>query len=118
MPFDSTRPGDTETDDLLRTLIEARALIAKPEHWVKGLPPGDGTFCAGMAADLAAMRRDDLGPAVRLALSSRTLAWLQQALPIGWIGIVAYNDRPDTSHADILALYDRAIAKRREALNG
>ncbi|MEL6388391.1 MAG: hypothetical protein AAFR00_13655 [Pseudomonadota bacterium] len=35
---------------------------------------------------------------------------LVQALPGELASVVSFNDDPDTTHADILALFDRAIA--------
>jgi hypothetical protein len=42
--------------------------------------------------------------------------WLRMRakLPPGWSSVEAYNDAPTTTHADILALFDRAIAEIEE----
>jgi hypothetical protein len=37
------------------------------------------------------------------------VAFLQRALPFPWISVMGYNDAKETTKADILALYDRAI---------
>jgi hypothetical protein len=37
------------------------------------------------------------------------LAFLERALPVPWISVMGYNDAKETTKADILALYDRAI---------
>ena len=81
------------------SLIAARALIDTPEKWIKGSSRnGQGGYCA-----LGAM--DKIGPESGCYLA------LRSALPSEEPGFVAaYNDLPTTTHADILALFDRAIA--------
>lgn len=40
----------------------------------------------------------------------RAVDYLSAALPTGQLGVALYNDSPHTTKADILALFDRAIA--------
>lgn len=91
---------------LIENLKAAKALIGTPEKWGKGLDcyfakPGC-RMCAHEAlrqveGDHSTMYRD------RKALAA--------ALPEAWQGyeVPEYNDHPDTTHADIMALFDRAI---------
>jgi len=79
-------------------LIEARRLIEPKEHW------GQGRFrwpriCA---ADAIAVAAPDVA-GKRDAMDA-----LSQALPVPGSGIGEYNDTH--SHAEVLALFDRAIA--------
>lgn len=76
-------------------LRAARALIDSPEKWLKNELRRDGCFCA-MGAGLEVKNG-----AVLLAI--------QGQLPDPYSTIPAYNDLPTTTHADIMALFDRAI---------
>ena len=88
------------TADILR---EARALIDTPEKWIKGRYECNGCFCASGA--------------IR-AVSDSLSAWktarllVVSVLPREWaFHLPLYNDHCDTTHADIMALFDRAIAE-------
>jgi hypothetical protein len=87
-------------------LIAAKALIDTPEKWGKGgyRDPFTGRLCAYGALGVA-----ERGDARNY---SEALAYrLRVAVPDRFHGRVAeYNDHPDTTHADIMALFDRAIA--------
>lgn len=106
----------TTTHHPAATLRKARALIENPDHWVKGqyiLIREDGSecFCAEGAFDQAGS--DDL-----LYLSGETdddhwatTHWfLEMALPGTFHSVEEFNDNVYTTHADVLALFDRAIA--------
>ena len=41
---------------------------------------------------------------------SEAMFFLEQALPAPWPSIIPYNDDPTTTKADIISLYNRAIA--------
>ena len=93
-------------------LIAAKALIDTPEKWLKGaLSTGDDTCFCAMGA---------LGHAggFGLVASDKTpeLASLLDSIPASFVWVTdkhrlaAYNDDPATTHADIMALFDRAIA--------
>lgn len=88
-------------------LIAAKALIDTPEKWCKGIHKGQN--CTMWA----------VGDATRQ--HSGGMRWLDcevalsRAVPKSFVGpsgvhpIVAFNDAEETSHADIMALFDRAI---------
>lgn len=84
-------------------LIAAKALIDTPEKWGKGSginPPRNGCHCIITAV-----------PSSRVATFLRDfLPGGQGAWPVGISPVVAFNDHPNTTHADIMALFDRAIA--------
>lgn len=87
-------------------LIAARALIDTPEKWVKDAHEKDGCYCA-MGAIGAVLPRNYHGWVSDTA-QYRALA---AAVPAEFHGNVPnFNDHPATTHADIMALFDRAIA--------
>jgi len=89
-------------------LIAARALIDTPEKWVKGNYLRGGCLCALGAARLACfgvVHGDDVDDRNPVAIA------LKQQLSAEWHGSVDdFNDDRDTTHADIMVLFDRAIA--------
>lgn len=124
MPFDNTQ---IETDVLLTRLMRVRELIA--QGWVKGIPEyrspeGTTSYClegAALQAVVQGVVQTDSywswrGPghpdleAVRRALRDHLQgAW-------HYAPLAAFNDWPCTTHADVLALCDRAIEGRRAEL--
>lgn len=97
----------------LDVLVAARALIADPANWTQGRfqktivqfdppAPGDGfAYCARGAIYATAPRTGDCVTALmilRRAISSTK-----------WDGIVAWNDHPQRTHAQVLAAFDKAI---------
>lgn len=81
-------------------LIAAKALIDTPEKWGKGsLEPRPGCYCA-LGALWEVGENSPLTPERGV---------LRKYLPAGFHNIPGYNDHPDTTHADIMALFDRAI---------
>lgn len=89
--------------DILR---DAKALISDPEKWVKG-HYGDcetGEFCSFGAMDQA-----ERGSAGAWLLADLTLDRAARAINPEFKDYIAFNDHPDTTHADVMALFDRAI---------
>jgi hypothetical protein len=91
-------------------LIAAKALIDTPEKWGReDYTPRPGCFCV-IGALCEAMK---LSPATVEASSDEARA-LALSLPEGWEKngwyLPNFNDAKDTTHADIMALFDRAIA--------
>lgn len=102
----------SEMATVRENLIAAKALIDTPEKWLKGaLSTGDDTCFCAMGA---------LGHAggFGLVASDKTpeMASLLDSIPASFVWVrdrhrlAAYNDHPNTTHADIMALFDRAIA--------
>lgn len=92
-------------------LIAARALIDTPEKWIKG-EFGDmvsGCYCSiGAVAAVLGISGEET------ELNSKEAGALARAMPGGWgedgICVPDFNDADATTHADIMALFDRAIA--------
>lgn len=86
-------------------LVAARALIDTPEKWIQGtwnldLASGATCFCA-----LGALRE------VVGGLAGDAFSLLCDQVPGRYKrGIARFNDAPTTTHADVMALFDRAIA--------
>lgn len=85
-------------------LVAAKALIDTPEKWGKGNYDKDGCMCAmgALMAVTAASSWAVIGTPIHVALT--------QALPDGQFAVVPFNDEDETTHADVMALFDRAIA--------
>lgn len=101
----------TTTVEILRN---ARSLIDSPEKWHQGDYGEFGAsgeeyckFCAFGALDASCSRLD----AEQMVYSAADRA-LMAALPIAFqdLSYVTFNDHPDTTHQDIMDLFDRAIA--------
>ncbi|WP_424974222.1 DUF6197 family protein [Dinoroseobacter sp. S124A] len=90
----------------LEVLRAARAHLSDPARWYRGDfcesdwdgPKGQAPCCALGAVGLFACGKGSAYEA------------LQAVLPEPRGSVTFYNDAPSTTHADILALYDRAIA--------
>ena len=101
-------------------LIAAKALIDTPEKWIKGqFRDENGCLCARGACGIAS------GKGFASKEASRSESQLIRFLPPRMDGhswqihgplsaLAHYNDDPDTTHADIMALFDRAIAAQDE----
>lgn len=84
-------------------LRAAKALIDTPEKWIKGEYARNGCFCAlGAAFEAAGWEGWKLGSDIEGALDAE--------LPDGFDSVPQFNDHPATTHADIMSLFDRAIA--------
>lgn len=89
-------------------LIAAKALIATPETWWRGDTRSYGPGCECAATACQAATHTVTGE--RVFAMTRAL---EAAMPPSWTGyrsIIDFNDSPYTSHAEILATFDRAIA--------
>ncbi len=84
-------------------LIAARALIDTPEKWHKGGWGKDGCFCA-----VGAVREVTRTSAYSVWATGACIA-LEAAIEDGPRDVPSFNDRETTTHADIMALFDRAI---------
>jgi len=92
-------------DPITERLLLGRSRVA--DNWAQE-PSCTTRFCAGLAVlCLTPHAMDKVGEE----------AWdaLEAVLPKRFHLITTYNDHPSTTHADILALFDKAIAARRSA---
>jgi len=98
-------------------LIDAKALIDTPEKWCKGhftIYASPLQHCTRGAVTWAGeYNRDNCG-----SRESTTETWLARILleksvpnPRLSGNIIAYNDLPETTHQDIMTLFDNAIKK-------
>ena len=93
-------------------LIAAKALIDTPEKWCQGGPGevrgGQHTVCAYIAVGYAAY----FGAHDVYRALYRALPWWFRLTAPRWDqkALIWFNDRRQTTHADIMALFDRAIA--------
>jgi len=92
-------------------LIAARALIDTPEKWIKGKASNevDTCFCSYGAILHRAYTLPCRHEEREKQFDAMDLA-LVRATPKGAGGYIHFNDHPDTTHADVMALFDRAIA--------
>lgn len=107
----------------LGVLKQARKLIAKPESWTQGdyrcqVGERNGkpvfAYCAMGAIEAAIDTEADRASGYKLYDAATTM--LSGGLPprVGH-GIITFNDRSGRTHAQVLALFDRAIAKAEKA---
>lgn len=107
----------TKSVDAIAILSGMRNLLADEKCWTKGAPARDAQGLPALSASNESVcwclmgasnrARSDLGLGVlcdQLAIDALDLALG------GGPGVVpSFNDHPDTTHADILAVIDRAI---------
>lgn len=87
-------------------LIAARALIDTPEKWAQGEDLAQGGLCAALACSAVSHGPTNDFDAMRSAL----IGVMPGSSHSGPMKLVNFNDHPDTTHADVMALFDRAIA--------
>lgn len=108
-----------ETDGVLQRLIEARQLLSDPARWAKGDYCVGDAFCALGAVGMRRWElRDGMWIRHHSDVAQATGLFLHNLLGHGMAPLPTFNDDPTTTHADVLALFDRAIAKRRADIAG
>jgi hypothetical protein len=93
-------------------LVAARALIARPEAWTKGAfaRAADGTR---LYVGERRRRRSRCAAGAYLAAGGETddAGYMALCAAMGGVWAVSdFNDAETTTHADVLAAFDRAIA--------
>jgi|SRR5215467_1762149 len=121
MPFDSTGFADETVAADLATLEKARRLLTYRIRWIKGAlytgvsPARPLQVCmmgaVQLAANGSALDHSDRSARLTRALRAHLPKARQRPLPIQY-----WNDRTTTEHADVLAVFDRAIADYRQRL--
>lgn len=94
-------------------LTKARELIATPQRWHKGSLFGDGA--GEMAPQKRAVQFCIAGACIYVVPDnvfhySDAKDLLEPYMPRGFESIAQFNDDERTTHADVLAVLDRAIA--------
>lgn len=100
----------------LHLLEIARAKISDPQNWTQGAEARDENGIAVLATRPNASCFCVLGACI-----SACDGWLVAPALISELGtqigpgmsVVGFNDQPSTTHADVLALFDGAIARLR-----
>ena len=85
-------------------LIAAKAKIDKPQKWSRGAAVG--RLCAREAIYLASLQANRKG-CDWLTLQRASVAALKAAM--SGVDPMMFNDRRRTTHADVMAAFDRAI---------
>ena len=97
-------------------LREARKLLEDPSHWTKGAFAKAAAGCAIASTSdnavcwcaIGALRRFDRGG---YSAAYSNAVFVLQCCVSGSGGVAEFNDDPNTTHADVLAMFDRAIAR-------
>lgn len=102
--------SDRKVGQVAKLLIDARKLVETPECWAKGtyMDRSRKQFCVVGAVSMVASRGMP-------ALWSSDSYWMLQARSFlqdacGDVDIEGWNDNPDTGHADVLLVFDKAIS--------
>ena len=119
MTRDEARGHSRKTKTAARKLLErVRKLLERPERWCKRRDArrADGSPCA--ATSEHAVQWCLIGGMIRVMGDAGERAW---ALAMCWLsepgetrGHGGRNDRPETTHSDLLAWLDRSIKRARE----
>ena len=105
--------------DVEMLLVEARSLISDPQCWVKhdAAKALDryGTYWTVRPWHPSACKWSPKGAVKKIAVHfDMNYAVEQDAVALlvsvsGNDSLIAFNDNPDTTHSDVLALFDKAI---------
>ena len=102
-------------------LTRARAAISDPGDWGKGSWESDGRACALGAIDRVTgtlghneVNGDAYDALGRIASKIRP----QPNYELEWCAVWRYNDDANTTHADIMALFDLAIEEQCKIVRG
>lgn len=103
--------------DTADTLRRAKAKIATPETWTKEdyAKDADGMFTDARSPKATCWC--SMG-AIQTVCSEEDWTRITRALRIGGLGstwVDEFNDASSTTHADVLAMFDRAIAAEESA---
>lgn len=89
-------------DSVVQLLTEARAKIADPKNWIKGRFVVDDCYCSVGAVYMSAVGEDNRAFRMEAIKALRVAAGVES--------VIDFNDAETTSHADVLAMFDKAIA--------
>lgn len=99
-------------------LLEARDLIAKPEHWTQGTSARDASGTPVISREDCATSFCMYGAISRAAgmhnIHKEVLA-TELRTTIHGPSIAEYNDAPNRKHEDVLAMMDATVARLKAA---
>lgn len=95
--------------DLVELLKDARRKISLPENWTQGEMARSSEGKEVNPYSIHAVSWCMAG-ALQSFEGAAGEAWLFMTKALGVNSLVHINDNPQTSHADIMAMFDRAIA--------
>lgn len=102
--------------DVVATLMAARELLSDPARWTKDMAARDAGGEECLVDDITAASWCSLGAVLKQHPDFKTevtaFALLEEAANHN---VALFNDAPSTTHADILAAFDRAIATAKAA---
>ncbi len=111
MPFDQVNFDlAIETDEVVQKLSQARALLTDPSRWAQG------DYCVGDAYCALGAIRAVYGPGTLDATPACNYLYEFSWETTGK-SAHSFNDADETTHADVLALFDGAISARRGELS-
>lgn len=109
--------GIQQFDSVLDGLLRARSILSDERRWLRGHLEANGLVCLTGAVKLGTAC--DMGHWTELAIQTVEHLELELALspwrsrsPVRYCCVPDFNDHPDTTHADVLALIDAAVEKR------
>lgn len=106
------------TKSLSDQLKAAKALIDTPEKWTKGAfardRDGDDVYETDGDTAVCWCAVGAINKAFGCHAGLTVVQALYAALPADFQLVASFNDHPDTTHADVMALFDRAIAEASE----
>lgn len=110
MPRDQVSESElfvAPVDPVLDVLVKARAWLDDPAHWLQGAYGDFAGTCDGPTCAWGALWKFTLND------SATEFAALSILEGLAGVHVPHFNDAPSTTHADVLALFDRAIASRK-----
>lgn len=93
-----------EVDEVGQIILKARELLSDPAKWCKGAFVSNGAFCIAGAVGMRAFKDEE-------PLADKAVTRISGLLPPEFASVSTFNDHPSTTHADVLALLDRALSR-------
>jgi hypothetical protein len=104
-----------------QTLIAAKQLLSDPKHWIKGdlAKNESGAVVDPMASDAicwcmngAMIKVTESNNLARIIQEMDAQDYLYKAIPVPYVS--SYNDADETTHQDIMNVFDKAIELSRK----
>ena len=105
-------PAKAGEESVAAILTKARGLIDEPSKWCRyaDMLDENGDETANPANAVCFCVSGAVWAANDCSSKLLVSDLLNEFLPVPFNSFVEYNDHPDTTHADIMALFDRAIS--------